>query len=90
MTPNQCLNQPSSEKLPSAVDGNSYRDPQLDSVERERDFGISSPKWDVFITFLPQRSADCVEDEARTCRSERGGLTPRKHSPPDPTGLTHM
>lgn len=52
-TPNQCLNQPSSEKLPSAVDGNSYRDPQLDSVERERDFGISSPKWDVFVTFFP-------------------------------------
>ena len=37
MTPNQCLNQPSSEKFPSAVEGNSYRDPQLDSVGRERD-----------------------------------------------------
>ena len=32
----ECITQPSSEKLYLVVDGNSHRDPQLDSVQRER------------------------------------------------------
>jgi hypothetical protein len=42
----QCLSQPSSEKLSPAVDGNKYRDPQRDGMQRVRDLGILSLKWD--------------------------------------------
>ena len=38
----QCLTQPSSEKLPSAADGNKYRDTQLGIMYRERYFGTHS------------------------------------------------
>lgn len=37
------------ETLLLEADGNLHRDPQLDSVQRVRDFGALSPKWDVFI-----------------------------------------
>lgn len=37
--PYQCLVQPSSEKLPPAVDGNRHKDPQLYKVQRGRDLG---------------------------------------------------
>jgi hypothetical protein len=40
----ECLGQPSSEKLPPAVDGNKHRDPQLDNVQRLRDLEALSPK----------------------------------------------
>jgi len=76
MTPNdillysdQCLVQPSSEKLPPAVDENKYRDQQLDTThrgwgrgrERERERGKEgkreilehSSKLDVSIKSLP-------------------------------------
>jgi hypothetical protein len=49
-TVDQCLAQSSSEKLPSAADGNNYRDPQPDNVQRVRDLGTLSLKQDVFIT----------------------------------------
>ena len=52
-THEDCLDQPSSEKLPPAAEVNKYRDPQLDTMQRVRDPGILSPKCDVFIKFLP-------------------------------------
>lgn len=45
--------QPSSEKCPPAADGNKYRDPQPDNVQRVRDPGILSSKWNVSIRSLP-------------------------------------
>lgn len=57
MTPNdsaipidQCVIQPSLEKLPSAADRNKHRDLQSDRTQR--DLGTLSSKWDVFIKFL--------------------------------------
>lgn len=35
-----------------AVDENQQRDPQLDNVQRVRDFGAHSSEWNVFIKFL--------------------------------------
>lgn len=43
------LTQPPSEKLSLAVDGDKYRDPQPDFMQRARDLGTISPEWDVFI-----------------------------------------
>jgi hypothetical protein len=40
----QCLNHPSSEKLPPASDGSKFRDPELDNVQRLRDLGAFSPQ----------------------------------------------
>lgn len=52
--PYQCPAQPSSsEKLPLTVDGNKYRDPQLDNLQRKRGFGTPRPKWNVVIKPLP-------------------------------------
>lgn len=42
-----------SEKLPPAGDGSKYRDLQLENMQRVRDLRIPSPKWCVFIKFLP-------------------------------------
>jgi hypothetical protein len=39
--------------LPLAADGNNYRDPQPDIMQRVRDFGILGPKLDISIKFLP-------------------------------------
>lgn len=56
MTPNdillysdQSLVQPSSEKLPPATDGNKYRDPQPDYMQRVKDLRTLSPKQNVSI-----------------------------------------
>lgn len=35
----QCLHHPLTEKLPLAVDGDKYRDPQKDITQRVRDLG---------------------------------------------------
>lgn len=47
------MSQPSSKKLPSAVDGKKHRDLQLDNVQSVRERETLSPTCDVFIkTFL--------------------------------------
>ena len=56
----QSTTQPSSLKL-LAVDGIN-RDPQLGSVQRVRDFGAPSAKWDAFTKLLPQGSVIYVEE----------------------------
>lgn len=43
----QCLSQPSSEKLPLATERNKYRGLQPGNMEKVRDLGILSPKWNV-------------------------------------------
>ena len=53
-----CLSQRSSEKVLPAVDGNGYRDSQLDNVQRVRDFGALCPNG------MPlQGSGNYVEEE---------------------------
>jgi len=44
----QFFAQSMSEKLHFAVDGNQHRASQLDNMQRVKDFGTLSPKWDVF------------------------------------------
>lgn len=34
------------------MDGNKYRDPELDKVQSVRKLGTTGPKWDVSINFL--------------------------------------
>ena len=41
--------------LPSAVEGNKDRDPQLDKVQRVGDLGTLSPKKDVSVKSLPSK-----------------------------------
>jgi hypothetical protein len=40
----QCLSQPSSEKLPSLVYWNKYRESQLNNIHKMRDLGTLDPK----------------------------------------------
>jgi hypothetical protein len=46
------------EKLPSATDGNKYRDPQSEIMQRVRDFGIHKLKWDICIKTTPPPPQD--------------------------------
>jgi hypothetical protein len=39
----------------SAADGNKYKHPQTENLEKLRDLGMVSPKWYVSIKFLPLR-----------------------------------
>lgn len=43
------LTQPLSETLSPAVDGNKYREPHPDNMQRGRDRGTLSDEWDIFI-----------------------------------------
>ena len=60
----QCLAQPSSETLAPAVEGNKYRDSQLDSVQRVRDLGTLGHKWDGSLKSLSSGSGNPVEKKA--------------------------
>ena len=70
-----CFAQPSSEKVPPAVDGDKYRDPQLGNVQRGNDFETLSPKWTVFIKSLPSGLKElCGRGSRKTVRaSDYGG-----------------
>ena len=48
-----CLVLRSSEKLPPAIDGSKYRDPEPDITQRVRDLVALSPKRDISIKSLP-------------------------------------
>lgn len=52
------LTQPPSEKLSLAVDGDKYRDPQPDFMQRLRGLGTLSPKCDVTIRSLPSEFSE--------------------------------
>jgi hypothetical protein len=47
------LAQPPSEKLPSAGDGNKYKDPQLDNEQKVRNLGTLSP----IMVHVPSKSS---------------------------------
>jgi hypothetical protein len=61
------------EKSLLAVNDNQQRKPQLDNVQRVRDFGALSPKWDVFIKPLPWRLRDLCKRESRKTIRVNGG-----------------
>ena len=66
----QCLIQLSLKKLPPGVDGNQYRDPRLNSVQRVRNFGTLSPKGDV-LTKPSLLRAQGAMWEKKDCKSQR-------------------
>lgn len=45
MLTGECIAQPSSEKFLLMVDGNQYKNPNLYSMQRVRDFGVLSLEW---------------------------------------------
>jgi hypothetical protein len=49
--------------LPFAADRNKYRDPQPDIMQRVKDLGTLSPKWDVIIKSLPSGLRDPSEEK---------------------------
>lgn len=66
------------------------RDPQLDYAQRVRDFGVASPKQDVFIKSLPSRLRNLCRMRQRNCKSRKWWLTPRKRCLPNTTELIHV
>lgn len=67
----QCLVQPPTEKFPSASNGNRYRDPEKDNVQRMRNCETLSPNWGITIKSLPSelRKLD-GRGGKNTCQSE--------------------
>ena len=60
----QCFAQPSAEKLPPALNENKHRDLQMDHVQRVRDLGLLSSKWNIsLLTPFPQDSKNSAEVE---------------------------
>lgn len=62
-------------QLPSAADGNTYRVPQPDIAESKGDLGILSPKWNVFVKYIPSELREPVGRGFRKslrARSDRG------------------
>jgi hypothetical protein len=59
------------EQFSSTVDGNRYRNPQLDSKQIVRDLGTLGPKWDVSINFHPSLLR-------KPCRRGRGKIVRAK------------
>ena len=56
-------------KLPHAVDGKKYRDPQLDNVQRARVLGTLSPELDTYIKSLTLDSEKSSEEEVEGIQS---------------------
>ena len=74
----QCLAQPSSVTLPPAADGNKYRDPQPDNMQRVRDLGTLSPKSDCFHqSSLPLWRREPYRRGRQGCKNQRVGRTPK-------------
>lgn len=69
-------------------------EPRLVNVWRVRDFGILSPKWDVFIQPLPPQGSGSYLERGEKIVRTRGDsnhwLTPRKQYLPDTRGRIHV
>jgi hypothetical protein len=50
-------------QLPLAVDGNKYKDPYLDNVQRVKDPGTLILKWSVSIKSFPQGIRNSAKEE---------------------------
>ena len=61
----QSVPQSSSDKFLLAVDGNNYKDPQLDNGQRIRDLGTISCKWAVSIKSLSSKLRELCRREGR-------------------------
>ena len=57
--------QPSPEKPLLPVDGNKHRDTQRNTVQRARNWGALSPKWDDLHQSLPSELRNLQEREGR-------------------------
>lgn len=80
----QCLTQPSPEKLP-LVDGNKHR-LKAGQYARVRDLGTPSLKGMSPTNLFPQSSGNFMEVEAKYFKSQWGWKAPRKQSLQDTTG----
>jgi hypothetical protein len=61
----QCIAQSLSEMPPPEVDGNKNRDSKLHKVQRVRDFGTLSPKWEFSIKSLTLGLKELCRRESR-------------------------
>ena len=59
-------------ELPPTANGNKYRDPRPDIMQRLRDLGTLWPKWDVSIKSLPSGFRELSEKGDR--KSVRSGV----------------
>lgn len=66
---NQCITRVSSEKFLFVVYCDQQRESQLDVIQRMKDFGELSAKWDVFIKALKSQGSIYMEKEVEDCRS---------------------
>lgn len=84
----QSITQPSSKKLPIAEDDNLQRNSLLDHMQRTKDFGMSSNKWDV-LNFTPPLKAQgsMIKIGWEDYKSYNWWTILRKHHFTDPTGL---
>lgn len=78
---NQCLVQPSSEKLTCSKWEKRYRDVHLDNVQRIKDLQTSNPKWDVSIKPFPSGLRECCGREGGRML-ERVGMDAIKETRP--------
>lgn len=69
----QCLVQPSLEKLPLAVERNKDRDPQPDNVQKAGDLRILSPKWGISI----KSSQASEKQKQKDCKTRGGWRSPK-------------
>lgn len=57
--------------FPPAVNGNQFREVQLDHVQRGEDFGPPSFKWDVLSKPTPQGSRNSAQEEVERLQEPR-------------------
>lgn len=67
-SPENCLAQPSSARLPPREDRNKYKDPLPDIMQRVRGLGMLSPNK----VFLSNPSPQSSGKPKRACKSQRG------------------
>ena len=85
----QCLAHPYLEKLLPVIDGNKYRDSQLDNMHRVRDLGVPSTEWDVSIKLLLVGLRElCRGGCGKISRASEDGLH-HGNCLSDPVGLMH-
>lgn len=85
------VNQPSSKKVLSVVEGNSYRDPYLFHVQRIRDCVLISSKWDIYLTLpLCEDKRSLKNNEVLSGKRQRQWMTTTKWHFPNTKGQLHI
>lgn len=83
--------QPSSKKLLSVVEGNSYRYPYLVNVQRIRDCVLISSKWGIYLTLpLCEDQRSLKNKEQHIGKRQRQWMTTTKWHFPNTKGPLHV